>query len=381
MAKTLMIGLTGSGYNRKVNEDTFSCQGRIYPDMISGHEEKSIGSSDYNQLYIVTEGFGGPAIGDLSGRVAQALALEMSEHLDFYRGDEFDFVSFSRDFLSEADQRIKIQIRNKTDQAGGISLCLLLIDGNDAYILNLGNTASFLFRDEDLLRLTKPNMFANGNPSIWLGQGSPIAITEFEPAIRRLVLTPGDIILMATQSVYSAYSSADMRQEFLSPDAFAGTIRAIHEGSLSYNETENHTTVAVKIQSLEHSEPMPVPAEDSEYQHIMPNPYQRPSEKFNQQKKTTAFGIHDNIPGDDWYNNDYHSAGRAASAAQEYSRMKQINNEFDDLQEDGDMGYHHGPDTDNKVRENPFATFFRYLLLGFLIGLVILLIIWFVVLS
>ncbi len=126
---------------------------------------------------------------------------------------------------------------------------------------------------------------------------------------------------------------------------------------------------------------MPVPAEDSEYQHIMPNPYQRPSEKFNQQKKTTAFGIHDNIPGDDWYNNDYHSAGRAASAAQEYSRMKQINNEFDDLQEDGDMGYHHGPDTDNKVRENPFATFFRYLLLGFLIGLVILLIIWFVVLS
>ena len=281
MAKTIMIGLTGSGLNRKVNEDTFSCQGRIYPDMISGHEEKSIGSSDYNQLYIVTEGFGGPAIGELSGRVAQALALEMSERLDLYRGDEFDFIGFSRDYLIEADQRIKIQIRNKTDQPGGISLCLLLIDGNDAYILNLGNTASFLFRDEELLRLTKPNMLADGNPSIWLGQGSPIAVSDYEPVTRRLVLTPGDIILMTTRSVYSAYAAADLRQSFLSPDAFVGTIRAIHEESLSFNETENHTTVAVKIQNLEHSEPASIPIENSEYQHIMQNPYQRPPEENN----------------------------------------------------------------------------------------------------
>lgn len=380
MAKTLMIGLTGSGLSRKVNEDTFSCQGRIYPDMISGHEEKSIGSSDYNQLYIVTEGFGGPAIGDLSGRVAQALALEMSEHLDFYRGDLFDFVRFSRDFLIEADQRIKVQIRNKTDQAGGISLCMLLIDGNDAYILNLGNTASFLFRDEELLRLTKPNMLADGNPSIWLGQGCPLALSDYEPNTRRLVLTPGDIILMTTRSVYSAYAAADLRQSFLSPDAFVGTIRGIHEESLSFNETENHTTVAVKIQSLEHSEPAPIPMENSEYQYIMQNPYQRPSEKYNKQNKAIAHNIYDQIPEDNWYNNDYRSASRAATAAQEYSRMKQTNNEFDFLQENGDMDSRHATDADNN-RENPFATFFRFLLLGFLIGLVILLIIWFFVLS
>lgn len=376
-----MIGLTGSGLNRKVNEDTFSCQGRIYPDMISGHEEKSIGSSDYNQLYIVTEGFGGPAIGDLSGRVAQALALEMSERLDLYRGDEFDFIGFSRDYLIEADQRIKIQIRNKTDQPGGISLCLLLIDGNDAYILNLGNTASFLFRDEELLRLTKPNMLADGNPSIWLGQGSPIAVSDYEPVTRRLVLTPGDIILMTTRSVYSAYAAADLRQSFLSPDAFVGTIRAIHEESLSFNETENHTTVAVKIQNLEHSEPASIPIENSEYQHIMQNPYQRPPEEYNKQKKAIAYNIYDQIPEDNWHNKDYRSASRAATVAQEYSRMKQNNNKFDVLQENYDINYHHAPDADNKSRENPFATFFRFLLLGFLIGLVILLIIWFFVLS
>ena len=105
MAKLLMFGLTDSGTSSKVNEDTFSCQGRIYPDMISGHEEKSIGSTDYTQLYVVTEGFGGPTVGDLSGRVAQSLAHEMADNLAAFRENTLDFEAFTRAFLTEADHK------------------------------------------------------------------------------------------------------------------------------------------------------------------------------------------------------------------------------------------------------------------------------------
>ena len=50
MARTLAIGLTESGTETAVNEDTCSFDQHIYPDMITGGEEKSAGSSDYTQL-------------------------------------------------------------------------------------------------------------------------------------------------------------------------------------------------------------------------------------------------------------------------------------------------------------------------------------------
>ncbi|HHV42116.1 MAG TPA: hypothetical protein GXX72_04625 [Clostridiaceae bacterium] len=384
MAKMLMIGLTDSGRDSKVNEDTFSYLGRIYPDMISGHEEKSVTTSEYSQLYIVTEGFGGPAIGDLSGRVAQALSLEMSGRLEQYRGNTFDFMSFGQDFLTEADKRIKVQICNKTDQPAGISICLLLIEGNDAYVLNIGNTASFLFRDHELLRLTKPNLRQDGQPTVWLGQGSPINIAEYEPTTKHVVLTPGDIIMLATYSVHSAYTASEMKNAFMSPNAFAGTIRSIHNNSILNKETENHTTLAVKVQSLELSAVQaPIPDQLAN-QPVVPNPYQRPQrdqQQVNNNNFETVSWEHE--PTKKMYNNiDYQSAQQAAAAAKDYSRQVRREEELNN-QRGRDRMYdsYDYLGTDGRGKENPFATFFRFLLLGFLIGLVILLIIWFFVLS
>lgn len=377
MAKLLMFGLTDSGITSKVNEDTFSCQGKIYPDMISGHEEKSIGCTDYTQLYIVTEGFGGPTVGDVSGRVAQSLAQEMVGNLNIFRKNTLDFESFALAFLSEADHRIKLQIRNKSEQPAGTSLCLLLIDGNEAYVLNIGSTASFLFRENELLRLTKPNIEKNGMPSAWLGQKGPLNFDRVQPSINRLVLTPGDIILLATHSVYSAFSSGELKREFLSPDAFTGTIRSIHENSINAEERTNHTTLAIKVQNLDLDQMSLPPVNAGYMQDTGPNPYKRPNQNMakTQMYEHGSYHAENNTAGDVSYENAYMAASRAASAAQEYNSQRQRNSAAGNRPGRDNMN-DFGDDSDEDDRENPFSTFFRYLLLGFLIGLVLLLIIW-----
>lgn len=372
MAKLLAIGLTDSGRGSKVNEDTFSCQGKIYPDMISGHEEKSLKTSDYTQLYMITEGYGGPTVGDLSGRVAQALAQEMVDNISAFRGEQLDFHSFVHSFITEADLRIKQQIGNKVSGPSGISLCLLLVDGNEAYVLNVGSTSSFLFRDNELLRLTKPDLEGNNIPSLWLGQDSPLDPESFEPCIRQIGLIPGDIILLAGYSVYSAYASSTLQQEFLSPDAFVGTIRAIHSSSLANLEQANHTTLAIKVQNLDLNGKRPhLPAQD--LSNTGQRPFQRPDQDHTLPATETSRPYQEKAAME--YKNGYQSASRAALAAQEYAEARKNMNR---------PPYNQGRDDFLQIedeytqpeRENPFGTFFRYLILGFLLGLVVLLLLW-----
>ncbi|HHU06841.1 MAG TPA: SpoIIE family protein phosphatase [Clostridiaceae bacterium] len=376
MAKLLMFGLTDSGTSSKVNEDTFSCQGRIYPDMISGHEEKSVGSTDYSQLYVITEGFGGPTVGDLSGRVAQSLAHEMANNLDAFRSDTLDFEAFAQEFLTEADHRIKLQIKNKSKQPAGTSLCLLLIDGNEAYVVNIGSTSSFLFREDEVLRLTKPNLGQNGMPAIWLGQDGPLEQKQHQPSINHLTLTPGDIILLTTHSVYSAYSCAELKQEFISPDAFTGTIRSIHENSVKGRERTNHTTLAVKVQNLDLNHVTPRLVNAGKAQDTMPNPYKRPNQNPSQTQDYKSGSYREKEAAEDLYDNALRAASRAASAAQEHNSQGSRNMQDGNHRQGREYMDDFDDNSDLSKEENPFSTFFRSLLLGFLIGLVLLLIVW-----
>jgi hypothetical protein len=98
MARTMVIGLTESGANAKVNEDSFSCGDRVYPDMITGSEEQSLGASDYTQVYIVTQGFGGSGAGDLAGRIIQRVTKDFVAQLDNYKLPELDELKEDDDF-------------------------------------------------------------------------------------------------------------------------------------------------------------------------------------------------------------------------------------------------------------------------------------------
>ncbi|HHW93068.1 MAG TPA: hypothetical protein GX734_01015 [Clostridiaceae bacterium] len=256
MARTMVIGLTESGTRTKVNEDSFSCGDRVYPEMISGSEEQSLSSSDYTQLYVVTQGFGGSGAGDLAGRIIHRVSIPFVAKLDEYKHPKLDFVQFARDLIREMHYLVLSQITLRNGQRAGASFALLLIDANTAYVLNVGNTKVHLFRDDELHSLVDPENTSNGLAhSSYIGDRS-LSFDDPKPnCVKRFDLMTGDVILLTSDGFHKNFHQKDLAANIAAPDAFAANIRLSQIYSRQANNTENGTILAIKVRDLELAEP------------------------------------------------------------------------------------------------------------------------------
>ncbi|NLC25547.1 MAG: hypothetical protein GX777_02845 [Fastidiosipila sp.] len=332
MARTLMIGLTESGKNTKVNEDAFLCGGRIYPDMIRGNEEQSLSSGKYHQLYMVAEGFGGPGAGDLASRMVLRLGNQMLDNIDKYKHPELDFKHFTRDLMAQAHSSIKEMVSSKYKHEVGCSFALLLIDANTCYTLNVGNTTISLYRKGKIYRLT--DKVKAGIPEEYLGKLSINSI-PLPDAMNKSELQPGDVFVLSSSGFNKNYRSSDLRNDLSAQDAFAATIRQAQNNSGARDPASNRTIVAVKTIDLQLELP------------------QGPSPVEAERKRVFA--------------------GRSVDDEVEETEDKMMN--YD----------RHPHGADNEAVRQPSGkqkagVFFKSLLLGFVIGLAILLIVWFFIL-
>jgi hypothetical protein len=256
MARTMVIGLTESGANAKVNEDSFSCGDRVYPDMITGSEEQSLGASDYTQVYIVTQGFGGSGAGDLAGRIIQRVTKDFVAQLDNYKLPELDFYRFSHELIQETHLRVLDQIAPRADQGVGASFALLLIDANTAYILNVGDTKIHLYRDNELYSLIDPyDAQTESDLSIYIGDPRATFELPVPNTMKRFDLETSDIILLATEGFHTNFHHSQLAEDIAAPDAFAANIRLAQLHSRQADNSENGTVLAIKVRDLELVEP------------------------------------------------------------------------------------------------------------------------------
>lgn len=255
MARTMVIGLTESGTRTKVNEDSFSCGDRVYPDMITGSEEQTRGSSDYTQIYIVTQGFGGSGAGDLAGRIIQRVSKDFVAKLDDYKHPELDFAQFSRELINETHYRVLSQIVSRAEQDAGASFAMLLIDANTAYILNVGDTKIHLFRNDELYSLMDPADTSIEQYPAYIGDRS-VPFEEPRPnTMKRFELATGDIILLASEGFHANFQHTELAEDIKAPDAFAANIRLAQLHSRQADNTENGTVLAIKVRDLVLEEP------------------------------------------------------------------------------------------------------------------------------
>jgi len=162
MARTMVIGLTESGANAKVNEDSFSCRRPRLPRHDHGPARSSRSAHPTIRKYTSSHrGFGGSGAGDLAGRIIQRVTKDFVAQLDNYKLPELDFYRFSHELIQETHLRVLDQIAPRADQGVGASFALLLIDANTAYILNVGDTKIHLYRDNELYSLIDPLRCAN----------------------------------------------------------------------------------------------------------------------------------------------------------------------------------------------------------------------------
>lgn len=333
MARTLVIGLTESGTRTTVNEDTFSLGGRVYPDMITGSEEESGKSAGYNQLFVVTQGVGGPGAGDLAGRIIQRTASDLVDLLGRYKNPDLNFDRFSRDLIKEAQIRVGSQVVPRNAVHPGASMALLLIDANVAHVLNIGETDIFLFRAGEIFLMSR-QAEEDGQAPVLISSGQPLPPPQAYTT-RHFGLQPGDLIILTSKGFRKGYSPRDFVEDLMSPDAFAASIRQAQIHSRSSDDSDSGTILAVKVRDLELSEPV----EDS-----------------------AASDMRRSI-----YHNGQPEAPIEAPAP---ARRKKQAPPADDRK----------TEIKKALRKRKIKTFFLFLLLGFLVGMAVILLVWFLIL-
>jgi protein phosphatase len=150
-------GLSDVGRKRKSNEDSFA-------------------ASDDMKLYVVADGMGGHA----AGEVASRLAVEsISRHISAVQSaadptlptestqsiDEADLPPAARRVLHAirlANQEIVRSVRSDQSMRGmGTTVVMVYIQGRRAYIGSVGDSRAYLLRDGDIQQLTDDHTFVN----------------------------------------------------------------------------------------------------------------------------------------------------------------------------------------------------------------------------
>jgi serine/threonine protein phosphatase PrpC len=131
-------GITNIGRKRSENQDSF----RI--------EEKS-------GFFAVADGMGGMIKGALASKYAVDVLFEL---IDKRIGNEVDAEKTSL-IVKEAISELSDLLRSEIGSLTGTTIVLALIKSDNAVVAHMGDSRAYLFRDNELLRLTEDhNLFA-----------------------------------------------------------------------------------------------------------------------------------------------------------------------------------------------------------------------------
>jgi len=141
---------------RKANEDNFTINGRF----MNEKERKNplrigLESKDDLQYFAVTDGMGGPGVGDLAAiTVVEGLRHEYQKWT--YR-PKIDFKNIKdnlKKFVHSMNRTIYFLVDEPEKESVGSTLALLVINGNKAMVMNVGNSRVYLYRRGILKQLS-----------------------------------------------------------------------------------------------------------------------------------------------------------------------------------------------------------------------------------
>ena len=150
------VGLSDVGRKRKLNEDTFA-------------------AADSLGLYVVADGMGGHAAGEVASRLAvESIERHMAgaPQADQTAPSEVSTQTFDAGLpaparkvitaIRMANQEIVRSVRHDASMRGmGTTVVLAYIQGRRAYIGSVGDSRAYLVRDDEITQLTDDHTFVN----------------------------------------------------------------------------------------------------------------------------------------------------------------------------------------------------------------------------
>lgn len=293
ISQVLAVGLTKAGFDKNINEDSFHCMKRIYPDTLDRYELQYGKCEDHWQIYSVTDGMGGSGVGDISGRIVQDMLIQHVAELGVSDPQTFDFASFSQNYLADVNERLDERLAKYKTIDVGCSLAFVLINGSTAYTFSMGSNRIYLIRNKKLHRVTKDHSKdASDKPALYLGNLSNPR--KYEPQnMNKLALEKEDSLLIVSDGIYEHLSDREILERITSKSSFVDAIKSFEEEINQVKYSDDTTILGLKVKNTEgiilartvpESNHQPTPKEEEPIEYA--NPYDNPDYVYEQKGKS-----------------------------------------------------------------------------------------------
>ncbi len=230
--KRMSFGLTDVGCVRDSNQDSFLI-----------HEEEG--------LYVVADGMGGHAAGEVASSIAVKTIHDIMLSGDDPEATVADMTSCGEDAfvfermkyaVNRASQQIQQEAKRRPSCRGmGTTVVILMVDPTGAYVAHAGDSRAYLIRSEGLRRLTRDHTWVADQIRAGLITEAQAATSQFRNLLTRSVgleshvnvdtnsrrLEAGDRFMLCSDGLHGCVSDAEIYRIVLNHTPRAAAERLI----------------------------------------------------------------------------------------------------------------------------------------------------------
>lgn len=266
--KYIAIALSEVGKIRKNNEDNLFFDGEFRDsDESMSSFRKTLSSQEAIKLFALCDGMGGEAMGEQASYMAVSGLKEIERHFQQDKGKSFP--KLMPRYLARVNESLCQTIRNNKGLRMGSTFASLILRGNVAQAMNIGDSRIYLFRNGKLSQLSVDHTYAQrlvemgiitqeeaarhperNRLSQHLGMFPEEA--KIQPALSpEIWLQAGDCFLICTDGITEMLSEASITEILRSPQAFLQQAENVMQHALAAGGKDNLSLILIKIQEAD----------------------------------------------------------------------------------------------------------------------------------
>lgn len=240
------------------------------PGPVRDNNEDAFFVDEDGGLFVVADGMGGHAAGEVASRIAVETITELLQgdldpdetRLDRQVGDPGDILRERlRYAMNQASARIRREALANPPWAGmGTTACVLLIEGEGAHVAHVGDSRIYLWRGGRLSRLTRDHTVVQ--QEIDAGRLTPdmarrVAHRNYltqsvgyhgpvEPDTATRPIAPGDVFMLCSDGVTDPLDDTRLAEIFEEADAPDLAERLVREAVAAGGE-DNITAIVIRV--------------------------------------------------------------------------------------------------------------------------------------
>ena len=253
MSTSLRVaGRTDVGRKRQQNEDAFAIVDLSDPSRALTGELDVTGR---RVLLAVSDGMGGHQAGEVASAIVIATVIKsLTAHAAEPPGQALELA------VRDANQAVRAAALAQDKQGMGATLTAVMIDGEDAWIAEVGDSRAYLLRNGQLRQLTRDQSFVQllvdaGAITVEEAKTSPRknvilqaigTAPTLTAAIGRLLLRRGDRLLVCCDGLSNELADAELAGFMAEPEPAVASERAIAAAN-AHGGNDNITAIIAHV--------------------------------------------------------------------------------------------------------------------------------------